>query len=192
MVPRVGLFLVFFRVGSRRKRFFGPFSPPVHLSRGRGTQIGPYRGHLWGSGDGNLHFSHVFVGVGGRQHAFFLVFWGVGGRKPAFFLGFVRVREAVGGRQQGQMALKQRLTESGLRPIEVSFHPKDDCFCCFFSVWPLSWEKARLTESGLRPIEVALFPKDNSVFCFFSFWPLGWEVGRFAGRWGVGFGPQKC
>ena len=61
-------FLRVFRLGSRGKRFFGPFSPPVHLSRGRGTQIGPYGGHLWGSGAGNLHFfGRLFLasGVGG-------------------------------------------------------------------------------------------------------------------------------
>ena len=33
--------------GSRGKRFLGPLSPPVHLSGGRGTQIGPSGGHLW-------------------------------------------------------------------------------------------------------------------------------------------------
>ena len=39
----------------------------------------------------------------------FLGFLGVGARKPACFPGFLRVREAAGGRHQGQMALKCRL-----------------------------------------------------------------------------------
>ena len=42
-----GLFWRFFWPGSRGKRFLGPVSPPVHLSGGRGTQIGPSGGHLW-------------------------------------------------------------------------------------------------------------------------------------------------
>ena len=33
--------------GGRGKRFLGPVLPPVHLSGGRGTQIGPFRGHFW-------------------------------------------------------------------------------------------------------------------------------------------------
>ena len=41
------VFGVFFWPGSRGKRFLGPVSPPVHLSGGRGTQIGPSGGHLW-------------------------------------------------------------------------------------------------------------------------------------------------
>ena len=33
-------------------------------------------------------------------------FLGVGGREPAFFLGFLMVREAAGGREQGRMTLE--------------------------------------------------------------------------------------
>ena len=40
-------FLVSSGLGTRGDRFFGPVSPPVHLSRGRRTQIGPIGGRLW-------------------------------------------------------------------------------------------------------------------------------------------------
>ena len=38
----LGLFLAPHGLGTRGKRFLGPVSPPVHLSGGRGTQIGPF------------------------------------------------------------------------------------------------------------------------------------------------------
>ena len=65
------------------------------------------------------------------------------------------------------MALKVRLTESGLRPIEVAILPKVNSFFCFFSFWPGGWKMGRLTESGLWPIEVASYPK--VILSFASF-----------------------
>ena len=46
-VGRFELFLASDRLGTRGESFLGPVSPPVHLSRGRGTQIGPCLGHFW-------------------------------------------------------------------------------------------------------------------------------------------------
>ena len=45
MLAGVGPFLVSDGLGTRGKRFLGPVSPPVHLTRGRGTQIGPF--YFW-------------------------------------------------------------------------------------------------------------------------------------------------
>ena len=42
-----GPFLASDGLGTRGKRFLGPVSPPVHLTRGRGTQIGPCLSHFW-------------------------------------------------------------------------------------------------------------------------------------------------
>ena len=73
-LPVLGLFLAFSGLGTRGKRFLGPVSPPVHLSRGRGTQTGPIYDLFWGSGAGNLHFSQVFGGSRGAPKPHF--FWG--------------------------------------------------------------------------------------------------------------------
>ena len=43
----------------------------------------------------------------------------------------------------GGLTRWRRLTESGLRPIEVATFPKDNSFFCFFSFWPGCWERAR-------------------------------------------------
>ena len=53
-------------------------------------------------------------GPPGWKPAFFLGFLGVGGRKPAFY-------EGSGPWSGGAFTLKCRLTESGLRPIEVAW-----------------------------------------------------------------------
>ena len=42
-----GPFLASDGLGTRGKRFLGPVSPPVHLSGGRRTQIGPCLSHFW-------------------------------------------------------------------------------------------------------------------------------------------------
>ena len=42
-----GPFLASDGLGTRGKRFLGPVSPPVHLPRGRRTQIGPFLDNVW-------------------------------------------------------------------------------------------------------------------------------------------------
>ena len=81
------------------------------------------------------HMGAICGGRGLETCIFPKFFWGRG-PDTSIFLGFLGVREAAGGRQQGQMALERWLTESGLRPIEVACHPKDNSFFCFFSFWP--------------------------------------------------------
>ena len=58
-----------FGPGRRGKRFLGPVSPPVHLSGGRGTQIGPFGGHFW-STIASLGPCLVFIWPGSRGKRF--------------------------------------------------------------------------------------------------------------------------
>ena len=47
MFGGLGPFLASDGLGTTGKRFLGPVSPPVQLTRGRGTQIGSLWGHFW-------------------------------------------------------------------------------------------------------------------------------------------------
>ena len=111
----------------------GPKSDPfLTYSGARRPETCIFLRFFWGSGAGNLHVPTFFGGRGPATCIFPRFFEG---RWPetCIFLGFWGVREAAGGRDQGRMTLECRLTESGLRPIEVASPPKD---LCFFSFWP--------------------------------------------------------